>query len=134
MINALFTITVLELFIGGGGRLTELGSVTVRMVLFAACLYVGLLSISLRRGESKQLRLAYVMVLFYLLVHVPGVMWGAANGVDPGDILTEFQQSLYWLAAPFFALALQSVAMVKRTATLVQFAGLCLAFGYIAVL
>ena len=38
MMRALFTISLLELFIGGGGRLTAVGPVSLRMVLFAACL------------------------------------------------------------------------------------------------
>jgi hypothetical protein len=134
MIGALYTITILELFLGGGGRLLAMGPVSARMVLFAPCVLVGACALVLGRRITRGQLLACYLVLAYLLIHLPGLLNGLARGADPSDLLTEFQQSLYWLAAPFYALALQSEAMVRRTATLVQVAGVILAVLYIGVL
>ena len=133
MIDTLFTVTVLELFLGGGGRLTEIGPATLRMVLFAVCIFAGILVFSLRRRADGQL-LAGGLVLMYFLVHLPGLVVGALHGAQPSDMLSELQQSLYFLAAPFFALVLQSRSMVERTANLVALAGVILAASYVLVL
>jgi hypothetical protein len=73
-------------------------------------------------------------VLIYLLVHVAGLVVGAINGGDASQMLTEFQQSLYWLAAPFFALMLQSEQDVQRAAGVVQIAGVTMACIYLGIL
>ena len=134
MMRALFTISLLELFMGGGGRLTAVGPVSLRMVLFAACLCATLVAILFPRRRSDGVQLAMLLVLMYLLVHVAGLVVGAINGGTLSQMLVEFQQSLYWLAAPFFALMLQSELDVQRAARLVQIAGIALAGIYIAIL
>jgi hypothetical protein len=72
--------------------------------------------------------------LFYLLVHLFGLLLGTMNGADTSDMIAEFQQSLYWLIAPFFALVLQSTKMVNVASLVVRFSGLFLALGYFVIL
>jgi hypothetical protein len=134
MMRALFTISLLELFIGGGGRLTAVGPVSLRMVLFAACLAATLVAILFPRRRSDGVLLAMLLVLIYLLVHVGGLVIGAIASDDPKQLPTEFQQSLYWLAAPFFALMIQTEDDVRRYARLVQRAGIGLSCAYLVIL
>lgn len=134
LINGLFMVTLFELFVGGGGRLLHLGPITVRMILFGVCLLATLAVILLRLRRMEGVRLALLLVLVYLLVHVFGLLVGAFHGADTSDMVGEFQQSLYWLAAPFFALVLQSPDMVRRASWIVRAAGLALATGYLGVL
>jgi hypothetical protein len=134
MMRALFTVSLLELFMGGGGRLTAVGPVSLRMVLFAACLCATLVAILFPRRRSDGVLLAMLLALIYLLVHAAGLVVGAINGASLSQMLGEFQQSLFWLAAPFFALMLQSERDVQRAARLVQIAGVALAGVYIAIL
>ena len=132
--NILFTIVALELFLGGGGRLTEIGPVTVRMILFALCLCCAVFVAVYRPRRDDGVPLALALVVAYLLVHLPAVVIGIKEGSLPGDITTELQQSLYWLAAPFFAAAVASPAVVLRAATLIRLAGVVLAGAYILTL
>jgi hypothetical protein len=134
MIETLFTVALLELFIGGGGRLIEIGPGTLRMALFVPCALIGLAALIAARRITSGQRLALIMVLAYLTVHLSGLIVGSIRGRDVGDMLTELQQSLYWLAAPFFALVLQTPRMVTRSAKLVQISGVLLALGYLGVL
>jgi hypothetical protein len=134
MMRALFSISLLELFIGGGGRLTAVGPVSLRMVLFAACLCATLVAILFPRRHSDGVQFAMLLVLMYLLVHVAGIVVGSINGAPLSQMITEFQQSLYWLAGPFFALMLQSERDVQRAARLVRIAGITLACAYIGIL
>ena len=134
MINALFIVMLLELFIGGGGRLIAFGPLTLRMVLFGTCLIVFGFSVYLRLRRLDGQRLAFGLVLFYLIVHIFGLIIGAMNRADPADMFPEFQHSLYWLTAPFFAMVLQSPVMVQRASIVVRVAGVILAIAYFMVL
>ena len=116
----LFIVSLLELFVGGGGRLTELGSVPLRMVLFAVCLLTTVALMASRPERVKGVALPYLLVACYLLVHLPAALHGLLLGNDESIILAELQQSIYWLAAPFFAMILSSRQMVFRTALLAQ--------------
>jgi hypothetical protein len=134
MMRALFTISLLELFVGGGGRLVAAGAVSLRMVLFAACLAATAVAILFPRRRSDGVLLAMLLVLIYLLVHVGALVVGAIQSNDPSQLPVEFQQSLYWLAAPFFALMIQSEDDVRRYASLAQGAGVALACVYVVIL
>jgi len=134
VLTLLFTVTVLELFLGGGGRLTEAGPVTLRMLLFSICLCVGWLAVFFPRKRIDGMPLALGLVLAYLLVHLTSVSVGLIGGFSLPDILKELQQSLYWLAAPFFAAVLASSRQIQRTAALTQLAGLILAGIYFSII
>jgi hypothetical protein len=134
MMRWLFAIFLFELFVGGGGRFTALGAVSLRMLLFAGCIAATIVALLFPRRSSNGLLLALGLVLVYLLVHVFGLVVGAIHGNDPVRMLTEFQQSAFWLAAPFFALMIQTERDVERYARLVQIAGVTLSLVYIAML
>jgi hypothetical protein len=134
MMRALFTISLLELFIGGGGRLTAVGPISLRMVLFAVCLCATLIAIAFPRRRGDGVLFAMSIVLIYLIVHVAGLIVGSINGDDTKQIFTEFQQTFYWTAAPFFAFMIQTEDDVERAARLVQTAGITLAFAYVGIL
>lgn len=129
--NALFTIAMLELFLGGGGRLLDVGPLTIRMVLFSLCLSASALYAATRTRKSDGSALAVALVAAYLVVHLGALVNGVLVGADIGVMLTEMQQSLYWLAAPFIAMTLQSPHMVQRAADLVRIAGVVLAVLYL---
>jgi hypothetical protein len=133
-VNFLFLVTVLEIFLGGGGRLVAFGPVTLRMILLAVCLILTVIDEMLRRHRSDGQWLGICLLLAYLLVHLPALLIGGYRGAEPAQMFTELQQSLYWVAAPFFAIELQSRQMVQRVGRLVQFSGLFLAIAYLVVL
>ena len=132
--ETLFTITLLELFIGGSGRLLEVGSGTVRMILFAGCLVVSLITALSNRHKNSGIALAFGLVICYLTVHLTALLIGLTKGNDLGTMMVEMQQSLYWLAAPFLALVLSSHDMVTHAAKLIRVSGVVLALGYIGVI
>lgn len=129
--NVVFTIAMLELFVGGGGRLLEVGPLTVRMLLFALCLLTSVLYAATRPKRTDGTALALGLVAAYLFIHLGGLINGIVSGSEVADMLTEMQQSLYWLGAPFIAMVLQSQLMVQRAADLVKFSGVVLAVVYL---
>lgn len=132
MITALYTITILELFLGGGGRLLEFGPITLRMVLFGLCLYsTAWLIIKRAAVDRRAIALAAIFIGFYLTIQLLSLLNGAASGASTEELLADVKPSLYWLVAPFFAVVLGSREAILRTATLARIAGLALATGYL---
>lgn len=127
----LYTLTALELFLGGGGRLLEIGPVTVRMILFAACLGCTALLVISGRVRGNGFLLAALLLLGFAISHFPALMFGLAKGGPLGDIFLDISPLLYWLMVPFFAIVLRSERMIERTAELIKFASLALAIFYI---
>ncbi|MBH2020100.1 MAG: hypothetical protein I8H91_11265 [Burkholderiales bacterium] len=132
MIRALYTITVLELFLGGGGRLLAFGPITLRMVLFVLCFCasIGLL-IFHKANDDGAVFLALGLATAYMLIHGLGLLNGAIKGADATDLISDVQPSLYWMLAPFFAVVLGSADMVRHTSRLICMAGILLAVMYL---
>lgn len=132
--ETLFTIASFELFVGGGGRLTPIGPFSLRMIFFGLCILSwGFVSVLRRQPQDGQ-KLALVLVAAYFLAHFPAMLIGMAKGFEFASILTEAQQSLYWLTAPFFAMVLNKPDMTYKAAKLIQLAGVTLSLAYIAVI
>jgi len=132
MMRALYTVTVLELFLGGGGRLLEFGPVTLRMMLFALCICASMvLLVFHKNNDGGVVLLSLGLSVVYMLVHGFGVFNGAVKGADWADLLSDAQPSLYWMLAPFFAIMLGSVSVVRSTATMLCMSGVVLAIMYL---
>lgn len=132
--NLLYIAVALELFIGGGGRLLEVGPVTVRMLLFAVVMAMVVATVWLRPNQRGNFLVAVVWVLVYLTIHVLVLVRGLVGGSDAIEALADMQPTLYWIAAPFFALAMESRRNITRTVDLVILAGMILAVGYLATI
>lgn len=132
MMRALYTVTVLELFLGGGGRLLEFGPVTLRMVLFGLCVFASIaLLLFYKSNDVNAVLFSLGLTLAYMFVHGLGFFNGAAKGADWADLLNDLQPSLYWMLAPFFAIMLGSVNVVRSTATMLCISGVALATVYL---
>lgn len=132
--DTLFVVTLFELFVGGGGRLLEIGPYTTRMALFALCLLTTVL-VALPKGRPVGgLPLAVALVTAYLIVHLSALANGALAGMPLADMFLELQQSLYWLAAPYFAVVLDRASMVHRAAAVARVAGIVLAAVYLGAI
>jgi hypothetical protein len=81
VVKTLFTITLLELLIGGGGRLFEVGPVTFRMILFVICLCVGFLVTIARMEKDEGDLLSIILVTVYLFLHITGILIGLTRTI-----------------------------------------------------
>jgi len=133
MLKLFFLLLIAELFIGGGGRLFEVGSVTLRMLLFAAAMAVTVVPEFWRRG-GRDLPLALGLVLLFLSVHLPAVLIGLARGDKIATVFGEIQPLLYWFMAPFLARMLSSIHNIELTADVVRLAGQAMGLAYLLLL
>jgi hypothetical protein len=127
--RVLLLVILLELFIGGGGRLTEVGPGTLRMVLFAIGVCASIVLV-LRKPQSTHLGLAIRLVVLFMLINLLAFLHGLLVGREPAAVFIEMQPQLYWLLAPFFALTIDSIERVRTLARVVVVAAVTLTVGY----
>ena len=134
MIETLFFVMLTEVVLGGGGRTFAFGPITLRMLLFAACLLTWMAATlsSTKRRDGQGLAILLVVSFFASLI--PGLLVDAANGTDIKTIALELQPLLFWLLAPFIAMALQDEGAVRRSATIILYGGLAVAVVTMAIM
>lgn len=119
MIELLFPILLGEAVLGGGGRTFAVGSVTLRMLLFAAALIASFVGMATSSRKRDGLALANFLVLAFFISLLPGLLVDASRGTPPDVIWAGLQPLLFWLTTPFFALALQNGKEVQRATTII---------------
>lgn len=137
MLRALFIVVALDLFLGGGGRLLEIGPLTLRMALFGLALAATVFWLVGRRGSPPRLddaeRLALLIVAAFLLTHAGAAAIGWMRGFPPADIATEVKPLAFIAIAPFFALCLKTPEDAALAARLIRIAGPTLAVAYLTI-
>ncbi|MBI1768789.1 MAG: hypothetical protein HYR67_10475 [Bacteroidetes bacterium] len=101
--KTILLVIIIELCLGGGGRLTTIGPVSLRMVLF--CIAIVLTTLLLLSGKSISTRYWKILAAFFLM-NLVGVGLGWLNGSAKILIWEDVKPLLYFLILPFFALAI----------------------------
>lgn len=127
MIETLFPIVLGEVVLGGGGRTFSVGPISLRMILFAAGLLATMFGMMTASRRRDGLVTANLLVLGFFISLMPGLLVDAARGTPASVIIQEIQPLLFWLSAPFFALALQDVRTVEKGATIIVYGGVVVA-------
>jgi len=134
MMKAFFVVLLVELFLGGGGRLVEFGGVTLRMALFSLAVTLSVLVWMQHLRSGKNGWLAWGLVVTFAGIHALGVLLGFIGGAALVDVWTDTRPLLYWLIAPFFAYMVSSSSNVRMSAALVAVSGSLLATAYLVTL
>jgi hypothetical protein len=133
VINFLYSLMAVELFVGGGGRLLGIGPITPRMGLFSVALIATLIMHWSRPDPDGLKSLPVLLVLGFFGSHLPSVFVGLNKDASFQDLFSDVSPMLFWLAAPFFSRVLKSDSMVYRTAALIQWSAIGLAVVYLCV-
>lgn len=133
MINVLYFLLLIEASIGGGGRIFALGPITLRMFFFGAGL-AAWLAISMIRRRLDGQGLAFLIVIFFFISLVPGIIVDVGNRAPAGAIISGILPLFFWVTAPFFAAALKDRAVVQKSAQVIIFGGFAVACITLAVM
>ena len=82
MAQGLYFLIAAEVILAGGGRLLEVGPVTLRMVLFTLALSASCWLALHHLSNSRPMRFGVGLVLLFLAVHLPPSMLGLVRGAD----------------------------------------------------
>ena len=103
------------------------------MVFFAVCVlaWIGAALTSTRQRDGFSL--AILLIVAFLASLMPGLLVDASEGTSVKTIGLELQPLLFWLTAPFFAMALRDIGAVRKSASIIIFGGLAVAAVTVAI-
>ncbi len=130
LLKIIFAITLLELFVGGGGRIFEIGPITLRMVLFFLNMVLVAL-LYLERGKIP----AYTIVLCFaaLIILVFYSFLGWVNGAPLRLIAEDIKPLSYFFCVLFFGYYIDSEERVRLVVSLLKKSSLFMALAYISI-
>lgn len=123
-----FTLMLLEIFLGGAGRLTTFGPLTLRMYLFI--LGVGL-SVLLLLAGKKLTRTTVVLMGCFLVIYSVAILRGIIAGAELADLFADVKMVSFFFILPFIDLMINDYKAYQRVVKLLKGAGLFLAVAYL---
>lgn len=129
--RGLFYVLAVELIAGGGGHLIDLGTVSIRMVLFAAAMVVTVVYFLYGRRIPKDYM---ILTLGLPVILGVGAVIGYMNGSTLGNILEDIKPQLYILLLPFLAFSITNTAVVTKLGNIFRTCALAMAILYIILL
>jgi hypothetical protein len=127
----IFKIQVLELILGGGGRLTAVGPVSLRMMLFGLAIICT--TIHLARGRRIPQSLLILAIIFSASL-VLALFVGWINE-SPARLLWEDVKPLLFIyALPFFYFSVSDLRSIADIDRLIRFGGIVLAAAFLLIL
>jgi hypothetical protein len=126
----IFIIVLLELFLGGGGRIIDVGEISIRMFLFSIIMVITLFRIWKRKMIDKDALLISIVSILFLLI---SSLIGAVNGASLNAIFTDVKPLIFIIAICYFYTEIKEQRDVELTISLLKFSSLALAFSYILI-
>ena len=123
-----FTLFLLELFLGGAGRLTTFGPLTLRMYLFILGLFV--LGTMLLMGR-KLTKTTVSLMLIFLCVFALAIVRGLFNSEDYSRIFDDAKMVSFFFILPFFDIMIKDYRTADKVVRLLKFCSLFMAVAYL---
>ncbi len=123
-----FTIFLLELFLGGAGRLITFGPLTLRMYLYIGGLM--LLALYMFLGKSITYSTAVLLGTF-LALFVLAIVRGLFNTDDNLRLFADVKMISFFFILPFFDIMINDYSKLQKVVRLLKFATLFMAVAYL---
>ncbi len=130
-IPLLLTVILFEITLGGGGRLTAWGPVSLRMILFGLALF----SVGIQILNKKKIPTDYwfLSILFGIVLFV-GLTRGITLGATRENVWEDVKPLLYFFILPFFGFAIRDRNVVEHTSSIIKHSGIILSGLFMLVL
>jgi hypothetical protein len=129
--RALLCIILLEIFLGGGGRLLDIGALSVRMYFFGLALAIGICVLVYRPVLQK--RILVIMLLHFFIITI-GVIVAISNNAAVNLILEDIKPLMFVLSLIFLIFLIHDETDVILIGRLLRIASLILAVIYLLLL
>lgn len=127
----LLTLLVIELVVGGGGRITSYGALSLRMVFFVIALSLSICSIIYYRKCERWV--AYWSLAFFCLLCIGSVNAGI-NRSSIAFLIEDIKPLLFFFMLPYFAITIDDIRKVDYVISLIKAASLAMAIVYLSLL
>ncbi len=130
ILKTIFIVTLLELFISGGGRVFEIGGTTLRIILFFLNIAIVAVLYVYRASIPKYVVVLYTIVLTVLLFYA---FLGWSNGAPIAMIAEDVKPLSYFFSILFFSYYIDREERVHLVVSLLKKTSLFMAVAYILI-
>jgi len=131
IIKIIFFIMLIELFIGGGGRLFEIGSLTLRMYVYAIINFISLIYLLKFKKIDKIVFLLSITFTFVILI---AIINGYINNAEFNKIINDISPLLFFYSIIFFSIIIISKKEVVQITKLIKIVSFLMAVIYLLIL
>lgn len=124
-----FLILLIEIFLGGAGRLITIGPLTLRMYLFTGGIFV---IVSLLFVGYRLSSLSKVIISCFTVIYLSAILLGLFNNADITLLLGDAKMASFFYIYPLFDLVIREDLIVNRIVFLLKSASILMAILYIA--
>lgn len=125
----IFQLLIIEIIIGGGGRLFDFSGITLRMILFSFAI---LLSINdLFQGKTTRFDLGVLMTCLSLLTFFS--LNGYHNQAKTTLIIEDLKPLAYYLILPFVSSRIKSISDLKFIINSIKWGGIFMSAAFIVL-
>jgi len=129
-IDLFTTITLLELFIGGGGRLYDVGILSPRMYFFLFALLITFFYFIQYHSVSKDI---IILVFFFSLTTLFSAYVGWTNNIDPFKIFMDLKPLSFFYIIVFLSIVIRTREDILHVVNLIKASAIFLAVTYLFV-
>lgn len=130
LLKIIFVITLLELFLGGGGRVFEIGAATLRIFLFFLNITIVLVLYMYHKRIPKYVLLLSSAVLAILISYT---LLGWLNGAAFALIVEDVKPLSYFFSILFFSYYIDSEQRVQLVVSMIKKTSVFMAIAYIGI-
>jgi len=124
------TLSLYELFIGGGGRFFEIGPLTLRMYIFFFLLAMGTFYIMIKGSIDK---IILGLFCFFLLTIVVSTTFGIINNAELNLLFEDIKPLLYFMSILYLHQVI-TYDNIPKIIRIIKISGLILAVAYIILI
>lgn len=128
LLQLFFYVVIIEIVVGGSGRMIEFGALSFKMVLYAIAMVISFLSI-----KRDKVKLLVLLQMYFLIVVAFGILVGSFNGASTANIFEDVKPLLFILMVNYFTQNICNLDDVKRLGNIIKISSLIMAIIYLVV-
>ncbi len=131
ILKFIFIPLLYELVVGGSGRYLEIGSLTVRMLLYVLAIFLGVFYFGIKKVLRKDL--VIILVAFTVLC-LFSILVGFSNAANVDAVLEDIKPLIFFYILVFFNSVIKSLDDVLQISNIIKKGSIFLASAYFSVL
>ena len=129
LLKNFLAILLLEVVVGGGGRFTEIGGLSLKIIFFTIAIVISLLSVRKIKNDIL-LKILFFLLLLLSIATCIGITTGAKTTL----IFSDVSPLLFFFIIPFFSLVINDYNDIIYVVKIIKLGTSILAFLYLLLL
>lgn len=128
LLNLLFAIILIEIVVGGSGRLLDIGPVSLKMILFL----LGMIVFAFNVKQLKNSIVIQIQLLFTISI-ITSFSIGLLLNADLSDVLEDIKPLLFFFLMSYFYVSIKTIKEVDKVVYYIKYGSLFMSVIHLIV-